>query len=120
VPRVAVIADVAVIAPMIVAALGNGNDTVGLIDAVDEGTTQRGRSAMRVRPGVSTARHQARARRCSTEWWQSEANRHRLTVSITTTVSFPFPSAATIRVADHDHGHIDDPERSTPLAAPYA
>ena len=33
---VAVIGDVAVIAPVIVAALVSGNDTVGLIDAVDE------------------------------------------------------------------------------------
>jgi len=93
---VAVTVAVAVIAPVIVAALGNGNGTVDLIDAVNEGP----------------------ARRWSPLAYPMSCEISKLlessTVSITNTVSIPFPSAATIRAADHDHGHVDDPERSTP------
>ena len=78
---------VAVIAPVIVAALGNGNGTVGLIDAVNEGIGLHNEISKLLESS---------------------------TVSITNPVSIPFPSAATIRAADHDHGHVDDPERSTP------
>ena len=89
---------VAVIAPVIVAALGNGNDTVGLIDAVYEGIGGLHGDGVRLHTQVS----------CEISKLLESS-----TVSITNTVSIPFPSAATIRAADHDHGHVDDPERST-------
>ena len=95
---VAVTVAVAVIAPVIVAALGNGNGTVDLIDAVNEGIGLHGRWSPLAYPGV-----------CEISKLLESS-----TVSITNTVSIPFPSAATIRAADHDHGHVDDPERSTP------
>ena len=93
----AVTVAVTVIAPVIVAALGNGNGTVGLIDAVNEGIGLHD-DGVRLHTQVS----------CEISKLLESS-----TVSITNTVSIPFPSAATIR-ADHDHGHVDDPERSTP------